>query len=550
MKGEPAAAPPAAPMSPERWRQVNRILADVMVLPPGDRPVFLDNACGSDSILRAEVESLLHAANHSAWLDSPAVLAETVTGGPSHLELGPATIAPGKNLGPYIILRKLGEGGMGVVYHATDSRLGRPVALKLLSNAGANERQRSRFAREAPAASALNHPGIATIYEFDRVDGIDFIAMEYVEGRTLRSILHEGKTPLPQLLEYARQTARAVGAAHAAGVVHRDLKPANIMVKSDGTVKVLDFGLAKFASPAGEAVATRTMLTVAGSVMGTPAYMSPEQVAGEEVDFRADIFSFGILLYEMSCGKRPFEAPNMHSTLHLIATAEPSRVSQVNSAVPHQLSALIARCLRKKREERLQSLAEAERELAAIVAPAQPASRPGLSRRSILAAAGVFAVAGLGTAFWFLRPMPVPSVSCTVEISGPDGQPHPASFRDTFESGSRFRLAAEAKQPGYLYILAGDLNSAAAPSVLSGGSLPANRPVRTQWLVIEGPPGADAMWFVWSARPIEALDRPSNPSAIRSILGSIQPSSPGVDGGIELRGAAVRIGSLVEIRHR
>ncbi len=530
-------------MDPDRWRQVNQLLTEALELPESERHLFLDSACRGDPALRAEVDSFIAAAQQSAWLDSPAVLNESIA--------SRETFTYGAKFGHYIIQRNLGKGGMGVVYQATDSRLGRPVALKLLSNEASSEQGRSRFAREARAASALNHPNIATIYEFDRFEGTDFIAMEYVDGATLRDVLHERKTPLPQMLEYARQTARALGAAHAAGIVHRDLKPANIMIKTDGTAKVLDFGLAKITAPSGgDILSTRTMLTVAGAVMGTPAYMSPEQVSGADVDFRSDVFAFGVLLYEMACGKRPFEAPNMHSTLHLIATAEPRRVSDLNSAAPPALISLIDRCLRKRKDERLQSMAEAERELADILTPVHENSAAATSRRGILVAGATAASALLGIGYWFLRPSPVAAVSCTIEVSGPDGQPHPASFRDTFESGSRFRLNAVAKQPGYLYIVSGEPHSTAPLSVLSGGSLPADRPLLTQWLIIEGPPGTDAIWLVWSQRPIEMLDRPSNQSAIRSIISPLQPASPGVDGGIELRGAANPMGTRVEIHHR
>jgi len=534
-------------MDADRWRLVTGIFAEALELAESERPAFLEKACGGDSQLRAEVDSLIAAAHQGAWLDNAAVFPETRTvANPGTTDL--VVLAAGTKFGPYLISRKLGQGGMGVVYHATDSRLGRPVALKLLSTADATPSHRTRFAREARAASSLNHPNIATIYEFDTLNGSDFIAMEYVAGVTLHDVLHEKKTPLPQLLEYARQTVRAAGAAHAAGIVHRDLKPGNIMITREGTVKVLDFGLAKIASHTEEGVdETRTMLTRAGAVLGTPSYMSPEQVAGEEVDYRTDIFALGIILYEMVCGERPFRAPNPHSTLHLIATAEPRSVEESNSAAPAPLIALIGRCLRKKKEERLQSMEEAEKELAKLLAPAAESPRQSLSRspsrRVLLAGGGVIAIALALGGYWFLRPVAVPSVSCFLELRSPDGQAHQASFRDTFDSGTRFRLGAEARQPGFLYIVSGE-------TVLSGGTLPANQRVRTEWLVMEGPPGSDQVWFVWSGHPVDELEHPSHTAAIRAILSKLQAASPQVDGSIELRGTERFIGTQVEIRHR
>lgn len=584
-------------MDADRWRLVNRILTEALELPAAERSRFLNGACRKDAELRAEVESLIAAAEQSGWLDNPARVAVTRTGAASDAAGGAArggsgghiALLAGQQFGPYRVLRKLGEGGMGVVYHAVDSRLGRPVALKLLSLAEITEHHRSRFAREARAASALNHPNIATIYEFDALQGVDFIAMEYVEGVTLADVLAERKTPQRQLLECARQVALAAGAAHAAGVVHRDLKPGNIMITPAGVAKVLDFGLAKLETHSPDDVeATRTVaLTRTGAVIGTPAYMAPEQVAGEGVDYRTDIFAFGILLYEMVCGERPFRAPNPHSTLHLIATAEPKSVVEFNAAVPARLVSLIDRCLKKKKEERLQSMEEAAAELGKVLEGEERRPEPvkaGASRRVAIgmAVASVLA-AGIG-GYWFLRPepavprvptgvpagvpagVPLHSVTCSIEVQHwgnrqPVGDPYLASFRDTFESGMRFRFLVDSRVPGYVYVL-DDAGGAESPVVLFPPAkalelMEARQRATTSWFHIEGPPQTERLWLVWSARPIPDFDpgdTPAHTDAIRSILAKLQSGNTvepgGVAGTIELRGAGEVLGTQVEIHHR
>jgi len=288
----------------EQWRKVRAILQEALELPPDARGPYLERACGSDDALRTEVESLLKASEQSAFLDRPALASAagtiTMDSFPS-----PSLLKPGATLSHYQIVRKIGEGGMGEVYQAVDQHLGRTVALKIIRNDGESPRRQARFVREAKAASALNHPNIVTIYEFDRAGGIDFLAMEYLEGVTLTEMLSKrnpGNETLAKLLEYSRQAAAAIGAAHAAGIVHRDLKPGNLMIAPNGTVKVLDFGLAKQPDSADPEEKRDLSLTQTGVLVGTPAYMSPEQVLGEPVGPASDVFSFGIILYEIACG--------------------------------------------------------------------------------------------------------------------------------------------------------------------------------------------------------------------------------------------------------
>jgi serine/threonine protein kinase len=268
----------------------------------------------------------------------------------------------GRRLGHFEILSLLGEGGMGAVYKARDTHLDRLVALKVLPHDKmADEERKRRFSHEAKAASALNHPNIVTIYDIAADDGIDFIAMEYVEGRTLEALLHAGSLPVPEAVKYARQIADGLAAAHSAGILHRDLKPANIMVRDNGLVKLLDFGLAKLADPTdtSESQATRTLaLTRVGTVMGTVAYMSPEQAEGKRLDFRSDIFSFGVVVYEMLAGKRAFAGDSEASVVASLLRDEPRPIPELRADVPQELEHLVTRCLRKDPDRRVQTMAD------------------------------------------------------------------------------------------------------------------------------------------------------------------------------------------------
>ena len=267
----------------------------------------------------------------------------------------------GKTIGHYLIEEKLGEGGMGVVYKARDTRLDRPVAVKVLPHDKvADSERKRRFIQEAKAASALNHPNIVTIYDIDQAEGVDFLAMEYIDGRTLDDLIGQKGLRLGETLKYAIQVADALTAAHAAGILHRDLKPGNVMVTTKGQIKVLDFGLAKLmeAFPAGEADTTRTFrpATEEGRIVGTSAYMSPEQAEGKKVDARSDIFSFGSLLYEMVTGRRAFLGESSASTMAAILKDNPKPAGQMVEGLPREAERLINRCLRKDVNQRYQHM--------------------------------------------------------------------------------------------------------------------------------------------------------------------------------------------------
>src|SRR5947209_1120662 len=288
-------------MTPERWQQVKALFHAALEREPKFRADFLVKACGADQSLRAEVESLISShEEEGSFIDAPAFAAAA-----SLLADEPVALQAGQQFGAYEIVVPIGRGGMGEVYLAADRRLGRKVALKLLPTSFTQNADRlRRFEQEARAASALNHPNILTIYEIGEVAGAHFIATEFIEGETLRQYLRGAQPDVSEALRITIQIADALAAAHKAGIIHRDIKPENVMLRPDGYVKVLDFGLAKLSEPQltyqsdGEAPTLGLVNTNPGMVMGTVNYMSPEQARGQEVDARTDIFSLGVVLYE------------------------------------------------------------------------------------------------------------------------------------------------------------------------------------------------------------------------------------------------------------
>jgi serine/threonine protein kinase/Tol biopolymer transport system component len=296
-------------------------------------------------------------------------------------------VAAGTRLNHYEIIAPLGAGGMGEVYRARDTRLDREVAIKVLPSGFATDVDRlRRFEQEARATSALNHPNILTVYDIGtastELGGAPFIVMELLEGEELRARLNDGALPVRTALEYAQQIAAGLAAAHEKGITHRDLKPENLFVTTDGRVKILDFGLAKLRPPrnvsAGSDVATQKQLTNPGTVMGTVAYMSPEQVRGEEVDHRSDLFSFGLILFEMLRGERAFQRETMAETMAAILKDEMPALSETNTKISPQLERLVRRCLEKKPERRFQSASDLTFALETLLTPSdsRPAPQP------------------------------------------------------------------------------------------------------------------------------------------------------------------------------
>jgi len=283
-------------------------------------------------------------------------------------------LAPGTKLGRYEIRSKIGEGGMGEVYLAQDTKLDRKVALKVLpAELATNQDRMRRFTQEAKAAAALNHPNIAHIYEIGESDGTHFIAMEFVDGQTLSELIRSGQQELPKLLRYLQHACEALAKAHAAGIVHRDLKPDNLMVTRDGHAKILDFGLAKLIEPQQFSGSGSSELATAilaqhsqpGMVMGTVGYMSPEQAQGRvnEIDHRSDIFSFGCILFEAVTGRKAFQGTDFVDSLNKIIREPAPSLSEFNLAAPSDLQRIVRRCLAKDPDKRYQSMKEIAIEL-------------------------------------------------------------------------------------------------------------------------------------------------------------------------------------------
>ena len=334
----------------DRWARVGALFDAAMEKAPAEREAMLRSSEAPPDI-QAEVLSLLAAHDHPGdFMAAPAA--------------PPPALEAGAELGPYRVIRTLGRGGMGIVYLAEDTRLQRRVALKLLSpTLAGTERQRERLKLEARAAAALTHPNIATVYALEEFDGQMVIATEYVEGETLRHEMERGPVGLQQSLASAVEIARGVAAAHERGIVHRDLKPENILRARDGSLKILDFGLAKLEGAARELVSMT--LTEAGLVAGTPPYMAPEQLLGRGTDFLTDQFAFGVLIYEMIAGRHPFGGQSLPSTIAHILAGEPE-APRLGDELPPALWEILNRCLQKDPNARFDSTGELANQLEAL----------------------------------------------------------------------------------------------------------------------------------------------------------------------------------------
>jgi serine/threonine-protein kinase len=361
----------------ERLRRIEELFHRALERAPNEQAAFLAQVCNGDEELRREVESLL-AASEQGWSGMEKAVAGLAA---EWSERQKPQAVGARTLGPYQLLSLLGKGGMGEVHLAYDTRLGRKVALKLLPAEFTDHKDRlRRFEQEARTASALNHPNIITIYEIGRIDSTHFIATEFVEGQTLRRLMRSHSMELRDALEMAAQVAGALAAAHAVGITHRDIKPENLMVRPDGLVKVLDFGLAKLTESrtvlaAHDALTAASTQTEPGVVMGTAQYMSPEQARGQDVDGRADIFSLGVVLYEMITGQPPFDGTTTIDVLAAMLNREPAPLAQYNDAVPDELQRIVSKALSKDRQERYQSAGELMTELKELLRELELESR-------------------------------------------------------------------------------------------------------------------------------------------------------------------------------
>jgi serine/threonine protein kinase len=395
-------------MEPERWQQISGIFKSALALKPEERPAYVADKCGDDESLRHQVEQLIEShqqADQHSFIESHAVAEVASLLVPDSPAEVPDSLEKGQQIAHYRIVRKLGEGGMGEVYLAEDTRLDRTVALKIVpADLASDKRRMQRFKQEAKLASSLNQPNILTIYEFGDIDSLHFIASEYVDGTTLRYYVKENQLKLPEIIDIGIQVVAALDAAHEARIVHRDIKPENIMVRRrDKVIKVLDFGLAKLTERvSGRSVRSETeantavmVRTMPGSVMGTVYYMSPEQAQGLHIDERTDLWSVGVVIYEMVTGTVPFVGVTSSHTIVDILEKEPPPLGKPGArAVPPELQRIVSKALAKDPGERYQTAKdmlidlrnlkrrlelESEIERTGSIHPGLPAAKPAES---------------------------------------------------------------------------------------------------------------------------------------------------------------------------
>ncbi len=377
-------------MNSERWHQIERILHEALDRPSREREAFLESECRGDDDLRLEVQSLLSRATSAEnFLDRPAAAAAA-----EMVSQPAAPILTGLRLGVYEVQAPLGAGGMGVVYRALDTNLNRPVAIKFLSDELADPTARRRFQREAQTASSLNHPHIVTVHDAGEFEGRQYLVTEFVDGGTLRDWTRGAKRGWRQTIELLTGVADGLAAAHQAGILHRDIKPENILITKSGYAKLADFGLAKLHEGATSDDATRAVTetrTRPGIIVGTVAYMSPEQASGQPLDARSDIFSFGVVLYEVLAGQRPFTGASDLDVLHAIIHRPAGPLPE---EVPLPLRMVVEKALEKDPADRFQSMRDMVVDLRRVVRqsaeapPALPTMRRAKRGRRWLAPVG------------------------------------------------------------------------------------------------------------------------------------------------------------------
>jgi serine/threonine protein kinase len=461
-------------LTPERWNQVKQLFHQALKLDERQRADFLDQACRDDETLRREVDSLLSGHQRAgSFIERPT---EPIT---TEIIVDPITgLQPGQMISHYRIVSLLGAGGVGEVYLADDTRLKRKVAIKVLLRESLEdeERSRKRLIREARAAATLDHPNICAIHEIGEQDNRSYIAMQYVEGETLSDLIKRGPLGVKEALELAAQIADALSEAHSRGIIHRDIKPANIMITSRRRVKVLDFGLAKLHAPREAAhsdTASQSQLTDPGTIIGTVAYMSPEQLRGEPIDSRTDIFSFGVSLYEMLSGQRPFDGLNNLMLMVDIVSGEPMPLATRRPDLCPDLDRIIGKALTKRPGDRYQTVDEMKRDLTRVISaeqttagtlqaipmkspaePVAPARLPKLSLTTIAVAS--LALLAVGVTGWLLLRLGAPR---DVDLSSLKPVPLYHSKSEPGESfSSRPTFSRDGKMIAFSAVKGGDRN--------------------------------------------------------------------------------------------
>jgi serine/threonine protein kinase len=557
-------------LNPERWQQISRIFKSAVSLDPEARNAYVAGQCGSDESLRAEVEKLIasheQASNEDFIGGVAAEMAAPLLADENEDEPPHRTLTNGQQFGSYVILDALGAGGMGEVYLARDTRLDRTVALKILPpDISTDKRRMQRFRQEAKVASSLNQPNILTVYEFGEVGDLTFIATEFVDGETLRNHLRANKKlKITEILDINIQVLAALDAAHEARIVHRDIKPENVMIRRrDHVVKVLDFGLAKLTERKHSTVknedseAATAFKTAPGMIMGTINYMSPEQAKATAIDERTDIWSTGVMIYEMVSGLLPFKGPTDSHTIVQILEKDPVPLTNFTQRnVPAELQRIVAKSLSKSPDERYQTpkdmlidlralkrQLDAEAELHRTSSPTTPIpdeirSEPKKSRVLLIALLGmaVFTAAIFGIYSWrssrarqnktaVTPPAPVAERTLTYWITVQkykDGKPYHDPFtlagEINFEQNYQIRVSVRSPQPGYLYVLnegpeSGQLGFVVVfPSVTANNNSPflaagqiVQIPEKT-WLQFDKEQGVEKLWLVFSEDAVPELE--------------------------------------------
>ena len=396
-------------MTPDRWAEVSQLYHAALAQDANERRPFLAHACGGDDALRRDVESLLaQPASAEAFLAEPAVvMAARLVSGPD------PSIPVGHRIGGYQVQAALGAGGMGVVYRALDTKLNRPVAIKLLSDDLADAAARRRFQREAQTASSLNHPHIVTVHDVGEFEGRQYLVTEFVDGGTLREWAQPTTRTWRQIVELLIGVADGLAAAHAAGIVHRDIKPENILVAKNGYAKLADFGLAKLWEATDSLAVTRTLSaghTRPGMIVGTIAYMSPEQAAGQPVDARSDIFSFGVVLYELLAGRRPFEGATDLERLQALISRPAPPLAESSLDLPADLRNVVEKALERDPAERYQTARELVVDLRRLTRAPNGTATAGVGRAApaparrgvlLLTAGALLAIAAIGGGYLY-----------------------------------------------------------------------------------------------------------------------------------------------------
>ena len=563
-------------MSPERWKQVSRIFQSAISLDDEARAAYVARQCGVDESLRVEVEKLIEShqrASEEKFIDGAAAEAGAVLLIVDD-EIGErqSSLNKGQQFGSYLIIDALGAGGMGEVYLAKDSRLDRTVALKVLSpDISSDKRRMQRFRQEAKVASSLNQPNILTIFEFGEVDGLTFLATEYIDGQTLRDYMHANRLKVGEILDIAIQVLAALDAAHEAHIVHRDIKPENVMIRRrDRVVKVLDFGLAKLTEKRSSVLtdhnadseAATAFKTAPGLVMGTVNYMSPEQAQAHAIDERTDIWSTGVMIYEMVSGLMPFKGATTSHTIVQILEKDPVPLSQFTSRkAPEELQRITSKALAKSPDERYQTAkdmlidlrnlkkrldvdAEIDRtssqETPRVTVAAEEVDRGPQKKRALvlaLIAMAVVTAAIFGINIWrssrarpnasVAPPAPVVERSLTYWITVQKFRndkayqpPFTLAGEINFENDYRIRVNVRSLQPGYLYIInEGPPEGSAQPEYVmlfpsttaNNGSplLAADQLVQIpeqHWFQFDEEQGTEKLWLVFSNGAVPELE--------------------------------------------